>query len=67
MEEIKTNYQLAKSELKEISVEAKKNFPTDKPMVRQIINDSINYIASDNNLSETQRDLLCNYACKLHP
>ena len=62
-----SNYQIAKQTLKTISFEAKAQFRNDKPMIRQIINDTTDSISRDLNLSDYQRDLLSNYACKLHP
>lgn len=61
------NYQIAKNVLKSVSYDAKSEFRNDKPMVRQIINDTCDSISRDLNLSEYQRNLLSNYACKLHP
>ena len=62
-----TKYQSAKATLKAVALDAKAEHRTDKPMVRQIINDTCDSICRDLNLSERQRDLLSNYACKLHP
>jgi len=62
-----TNYKIAKDTLKSISLEAKSEFRNDKPAVRQIINDSVDSISRDLNLTNRERDLLSNYACKLHP
>lgn len=62
-----TNYQLAKLELKEIAIETKNFYINDKPAIRMVINDSIDDICDEQNLSEYQRELLYNYACKLHP
>jgi hypothetical protein len=62
-----TNYQNAKSELKNISIEAKKHFKNDKPAVRMQINDSINWISDNYSLSDYKNSLLHNYACTLHP
>ena len=62
-----TNYQIAKNTLKTISYDAKQVHKDDKPMIRAIINDSADSISRDLNLSEYERDLLSNYACKLHP
>ena len=62
-----TNYQRAKSSLKETANMAKSQFSNDKPMIRMIINDSVHYLSSELNLTEYNRDLLANYACDLHP
>lgn len=60
-------YVYSKKTLKQIADEYKNKYPSDKPKVRQIINDSIDCIVSDFKLTNHQRSLLCNYACKLHP
>jgi hypothetical protein len=62
-----SKYQQAKQGLKTISIEAKQNTPTDKPLIRMVINDFVDYLSKDYNLTEHQRNLLSNYACKLHP
>lgn len=62
-----SSYQQAKRNLKDVSDMAKSQFSTDKPMIRQIINDSVHLNASNYNLSEYHVNLLSNYACKLHP
>lgn len=62
-----TNYQQAKNELKEAARQAKNYYTSDKPAIRQIINDTADSICKSMNLSEYQRDLLSNYACTLHP
>jgi len=62
-----TIYKTAKMNLKEVAIDAKKRFKTDKPMIRQIINDTADSICKNMQLSEYQRDLLSNYACTLHP
>lgn len=60
-------YQTAKQSLKEITKEAKQNYTNDLPAIRMIINDGVDYLSKDLNLSKYERDLLSNYACKLHP
>jgi len=62
-----TKYQQAKQHLKEVAKMAKSQFSNDKPMIRQIINDSVDFWCKEYQLSEYNRDLLSNYACKLHP
>lgn len=62
-----TNYQIAKSCIKYASIEAKKDTPTDRPKIRIIINNYVDYLSKEYKLSEYQRNLLSNYACKLHP
>lgn len=63
----RTIYQQAKQSLKETAKQAKIDYPTDKPAVRQIINDTADSLCKDLRLSEYQRNLLANYSCKLHP
>lgn len=62
-----SNYQIAKSTLKSVSLDAKAQHRTDKPLIRMIINDTVDSISRDLKLSDYQRDLLSNYACTLHP
>jgi len=62
-----TKYQQAKNALKLASIQDKKHFKDDKPAVRQSINDFCDHLSKDLNLTEYQRNLLSNYACKLHP
>ena len=62
-----TPYQIAKNDLKRAAKQAKKDFPTDKPAIRMIINDTADGLSKDLRLSEHQRDLLANFACTLHP
>ena len=62
-----TTYQQAKNTLLWVSRDAKSQFKKDKPMIRQIINDTTDAICRDLNLTDIQRDRLSNYACKLHP
>ena len=62
-----TAYQDAKQDLKNIAIDAKKEFKGDKPAIRQIINDNTHFIAYQYELSEYKTDLLHNYACTLHP
>lgn len=60
-------YQQAKEELKERASDAKSQFKTDKPAIRQTINDFTDLLCRSYQLTEYQRNLLANYACKLHP
>lgn len=62
-----SKYQQAKISLKNVSIRLKENYSTDKPLIRQGINDFANYLFRDYNLSDYQRNLLSNYACSLHP
>ena len=62
-----TIYQQAKAALKAAASEAKKANKNDLPLIRMIINDEADALCKNNHLSEYQRDLLANYACKLHP
>lgn len=64
---MKTIYQQAKSELKQLAKEVKKQYPTDKPAARQAINDYADSLCKSLKLSEYQRNLLANFACELHP
>ena len=57
-------YQIAKQSLKEIT---KQNYTNDLPAIRMIINDEVDNLCKDYKLTDYQRVLLCNYACKLHP
>ena len=60
------SYQTAKERLKETAKEIKKQFPNDKPMINMVINDMVDSLSKDLNLTEYQINLLSNYACKLH-
>jgi hypothetical protein len=62
-----SKYQQAKTSLKNIANDCKENFKNDKPAMRQLINDSVDTCSGWYSLSEHQRNLLSNYACKLHP
>lgn len=71
------NYQTAKQQLKNAADLIKTTKPTDKPMIRQYINDVADSIIKDTincpswDISEARREQyrnwLCLYACKLHP
>ena len=63
----KTNYQSAKSMLRAHAEFVSVQFRGDKPAIRQSINDYTDEICKDFDLSEYHRNLLANYACKLHP
>lgn len=62
-----TVYQECKQLLKQEAEELKLYYPTDKPAIRTGINDCLDYLCKDNQLTERQRDNLSLYACKLHP
>ena len=62
-----SKYQQVKIALKIGAKQYKERNPNDKPMIRQLINDDVDYYCKDLNLSDYQRNLLSNYACKLHP
>lgn len=62
-----TDYQNAKAYLKERANFIKKEYPTDRPMQRQVINDHCDWLCKNYQFSEHKRDLLANYACTLHP
>lgn len=47
--------------------QAKELYKTDKPAIRQEINEHVYFLAWNLNLSEHEKNLLSNYACKLHP
>lgn len=62
-----SNYQQAKQTLKMYTIEMKKEYPTDKPMIRQLINDFTDYLCRSFSLTEHQIRLLSDYSCNLHP
>lgn len=62
-----TNYQHAKMALKTSADIAKEQYKTDKPAIRQVINDEVHFLSQDFKLNKHQRDLLAKYACALHP
>lgn len=62
-----TNYKQAKKALKSASKQYKEFFKTDKPAIRQSINDFCDCLYKNLDLSEYQRNLLINYSCTLHP
>ena len=66
-QKMKTTYQTAKTELKREAKGAKEWFKTDKPAIRQAINDHADFLCKSYQLPEYKRNLLSNYACKLHP
>jgi hypothetical protein len=57
----------SKKNLKIASDMAKKQFSNDKPFIRQIINNSADFLSEEYKLSKYQTKILRNYACKLHP
>lgn len=71
------SYKAAKQQLKNAADLVKSNYPTDKTMCRQWINDTADAIQKDIindpswNISEAKREQyrewLSIYACKLHP
>ena len=62
-----SKYQQAKAELKECAEVAKRYYWNDKPAVNMVINDCLDRIIKELNLTEHKRNLLSNYACTLHP
>ena len=64
---MKSEYQTAKALLKERADFIKKENPTDKPLQREVINNHLDWLCKNYQFSEYKRDLLSNYACKLHP
>lgn len=61
-----TKYQNVKLALKLAAKQDKERFKNDKPAINMSINDFCDYLCKDLNLSDHQRNLLSNYACKLH-
>ena len=53
-----SNYQIAKQTLKNASIEYKRFIKNDKPLIRMNINDDIDYLIKDLNLSDYQINLL---------
>lgn len=64
---MKTQYQHAKEALRNISIEAKEHFKNDKPAIRMHINNAVNWVSDDFNLTDHKNSLLHDYACTLHP
>ena len=62
-----TQYQEAKNDLKNISIDAKKMYKNDNPGIRMYINDSINWVSDNYSLTDHKNSLLHDYACTLHP
>jgi len=62
-----SKYQQVKILLKIGAKQFKERYTTDKPMIRQLINDEVDYYSKSFDFSEYQRNLLSNYACSLHP
>lgn len=62
-----TNYQTTKTMLRSHAEYVKVQFRGDKPTIRQSINDYTDMIGRDYSLNDYQKNLLANYACKLHP
>ena len=64
---METNYRKAKKYLCEVAKDIKEKYKTDKPAQRMIINDTVDFLCKNYQLSEYKRNLLSLYACKLHP
>lgn len=62
-----TEYQRAESLLRETAYIVKRKYPRDKPMQREVINDTCDAICKDLRLSDYYRGLLEDYCCELHP
>lgn len=62
-----TKYKQAKEELKQYSDYLHKEYADDKPAIRQGINDYADAISRHVNLSDSERNRLSDYCCKLHP
>jgi len=66
-------YSEAKENLKDAAYDAKRNFPNDKPAIRQTINDTADQLIRDFPLSWSDKKRnqfakwLHEYACTLHP
>jgi len=65
--DMKTPYQQAKSDLKEVSKVIKKEYKSDKPAQRMHINDYCDSLCKDYQFSNYYSDLLSSYSCTLHP
>lgn len=64
-----TNYQIAKDQLKCHAKQIKQFFKSDKPAVRQSINDYADALCKDSSLalSDHKKSLLHDFAASLHP
>lgn len=62
-----TVYQECKSRLRSHAEYVKVQLRSDKPAIRQAINDYADMIGRDFDLNEHQKNLLAIYAGKLHP
>jgi Mg2+ and Co2+ transporter CorA len=62
-----TDYQQLKAVLKDAAKFAKSYYKTDYPAQRMYLNDCLDSISKNYNLSEYQRNNLANYTCTLHP
>ena len=62
-----SQYQYAKQDLKGISKNIKEIYRDDKPAIRMHINDSINWVSANYDLTDHKNSLLHDYACTLHP
>lgn len=60
------NYQNCKKLLKQEAKGLKKRFPNDIPAVNMGINDFMDYLCRECDLTEHKKHLLDLYACKLH-
>lgn len=65
---MKTKYQEAKQQLKEVSKNLKRDYRGDKPAIRMGINNAADAICKEYHyrLSDYQKELLHNYAVTLH-
>lgn len=62
-----SNYQTVKSKLRSYAEYVSVQFRGDKPAIRQCINDYADHSGREYSLTDNQKNLLANYACKLHP
>lgn len=69
MAQATTNYQIAKSNLKAQAKQLKAQgfYKTDKPMVRQCLNDYADSLSRDYDFSDYQKNNLSSFVCTLHP
>lgn len=61
-----TTYKQAKQQLKDAQVRLKNLFNTDKPAIRQGLNDYTDYLIREYRLNTFDQNRLVNYCCHLH-
>ena len=62
-----TNYQKCKLYLKEAAADLKEKYKDDYPLIRMCLNNELDQLSRNTNLSEHKKELLTRYVCKLHP